>query len=276
MALEYEEVVVEYEEPEPDFAPPVITLTGDAMVEVEQFSTYTDSGAVANDLVDGAVRCWRVDDLGTELDTSEVTPAGAPHVLVYRAEDASGNGAEEQRQVAVVSPCVDPSYLCDRDSTEDPILCATCSASGDGQAEEWTCLCLASFETGNNVEVEEFVPVADVTPPVLTLLGDGGDINRTRAAAQSIDIPEEEVAVNELPAVHLTGPATIQVDQGAGYGACFEGAALSTICDRGATATDVEDGNLDSMVTACSTDGVDYKFEKKGLTGCSHIDTNIP
>ncbi|KAK3281361.1 hypothetical protein CYMTET_10848 [Cymbomonas tetramitiformis] len=376
---EYEEVVVEYEEPEPDFAPPVITLTGDAMVEVEQFSTYTDSGAVANDLVDGAVRCWRVDDLGTELDTSEVTPAGAPHVLVYRAEDASGNGAEEQRQVAVVSPCVDPSYLCDRDSTEDPILCATCSASGDGQAEEWTCLCLASFETGNNVEVEEFVPVADVTPPVLTLLGDGtlaqtsggawlmihyveihgtfndpgveavddidGNITArvssygVGAVDTSVETPtespyvitynvadhsgnlaaevrrrvyvlnscpegelpcgdastggevecsenglcssvsmgeEEEVAVNELPAVHLTGPATIQVDQGAGYGACFEGAALSTICDRGATATDVEDGNLDSMVTACSTDGVDYKFEKKGLTGCSHIDTNIP
>eukprot|EP00854_Cymbomonas_tetramitiformis_P008820 gene8820-10456_t len=84
----------EYEEPPPpppDAEPPVLTLVGDAHVEVLQHQTYIDAGATAVDLVDGVTP---ITPLGLEdVATSAITTHDAPFVIRYLAEDAAGNQA---------------------------------------------------------------------------------------------------------------------------------------------------------------------------------------
>eukprot|EP00854_Cymbomonas_tetramitiformis_P024389 gene24389-29644_t len=270
-SLTYEEEVVEYEEPAPDLEPPSIELTGAADDEVEQFSVYFDPGALANDLVDGYVPCHRVDDLGA-LDTSHMTGTGEPYILMYRATDAAGNAAEVQRRVTVVSPCLAPSYACSGGAVEEAWTCATCEAE--------TCLCLTVIEEEEEVAtVEEFVPAVDSEDPELTLLGDGELAQTSDGVMVMLHVLQlndagEEV-INTPPELQLVGPAEVYVGQGLGYAACQDGVSLNASCDRGASATDAEDGNLDAVVLACSPDGVSYKFIKKGVQGCA-IDTRIP
>lgn len=55
-------------------------------------------------------------------------------------------------------------------------------------------------------------------------------------------IPATAVAPNVKPSIKLTGPATLSLDSGEPFAKCDATAKLDTICDRGATATDEEDG----------------------------------
>ncbi|KAK3275937.1 hypothetical protein CYMTET_15963 [Cymbomonas tetramitiformis] len=68
---------------------------------------------------------------------------------------------------------------------------------------------------------------------------------------------------------------TGQVMEGGVYTACGPSSPFDAICDKGATATDPQDGDLVSYVTACSPDGESNKFEKRGLAGCE-VDTGVP
>ncbi|KAK3282301.1 hypothetical protein CYMTET_9956 [Cymbomonas tetramitiformis] len=92
----------------------------------------------------------------------------------------------------------------------------------------------------------------------------------------SVDEEVEETEA-EPPVLSLMGPATVTFTQGTLYAACAAGVQLvDQVCDRGATATDPVDGDLTSLVLACSPDGVANRFEKKGITGCSGLDVNVP
>ena len=76
-----------------DTIAPVITLVGDAAVEVELDSTYTDAGASATDTVDGSV-----DVITTgSVDTS----AAGAYTFTYTATDTAGNKASQTRTVTV-------------------------------------------------------------------------------------------------------------------------------------------------------------------------------
>ncbi|XXK59349.1 immunoglobulin-like domain-containing protein [Porticoccaceae bacterium nBUS_09] len=78
-----------------DTIAPVITLAGDAAVEVELGSTYTDAGASAADTVDGSV------DVVT---TGSVDTASADtYTLTYTATDTAGNEASQTRTVTVAA-----------------------------------------------------------------------------------------------------------------------------------------------------------------------------
>ncbi|KAK3254009.1 hypothetical protein CYMTET_36763 [Cymbomonas tetramitiformis] len=154
---------------EADVDPPVITLLGNATVEVRLLSQYQDAGASAMDLLDGSVL---VDVAGLEAITTEaVTPAEAPFVLTYSAVDAAGNeAAPVLRSVAVVDPCTPPAFFC-----WDLGICSVCpSGNSSGVTDE--CICMNTWYEALQevaVEVEEFVPVDDIIPPVITLLGGG-------------------------------------------------------------------------------------------------------
>ncbi|KAK3250155.1 hypothetical protein CYMTET_40451 [Cymbomonas tetramitiformis] len=173
--LEYEdEDEEEVYVPPADTSPPAILLNGAAYVEVFQREAYTDLGATANDVVDGNVAV-HVEGLGA-VDTSTPTPADEPFILTYTAQDNSNNSASPvERQVAVVSPCEAPSFLCGETSIVDEAgeeVCATCTVSGGNT----TCLCLTEVleeeEEGAPV-VEEYIPEPDTEPPSITLRGDG-------------------------------------------------------------------------------------------------------
>ncbi|KAK3270337.1 hypothetical protein CYMTET_21258 [Cymbomonas tetramitiformis] len=169
--LEYEEEGGEGLALEPDVTPPVMTLLGAPYVELLLRETYTDAGALAEDRRDGFLP---VTVLGlSELSTEEATPPGNPFILQYTATDFAGNQAAPlQREVAVVSPCMAPSFLCDEPTTD--YVCATCDAGLYGNI---TCTCLTFLSSDDSISTgdgAEYTPAVDLTPPVITMQpGDG-------------------------------------------------------------------------------------------------------
>ncbi|KAK3282550.1 hypothetical protein CYMTET_9718, partial [Cymbomonas tetramitiformis] len=160
-----------YEEYDPpadlveDLTPPIITLLGAAVMELHQRSSFRDPGAAAYDEVDGYDVEVHVEG-AADVDTCCITDPTAPFLVTYTATDRAGNRATpEIRNVAVVPACVHPSFLC-----EDlvGVVCAVCTDSE-------TCMCFETNLGGDptGATVEEYVPPKDVSPPVLTLRGDG-------------------------------------------------------------------------------------------------------
>lgn len=78
--------------PAPDTTAPVITLNGDATLNHEQGTTFTDPGATANDETDGSVAVTVSGSVGSS--------AGS-YTLTYSATDSAGNSASLDRTVIV-------------------------------------------------------------------------------------------------------------------------------------------------------------------------------
>ena len=78
-----------------DTITPVITLVGDATLDVEQDSSYTDAGATAVDAVDGSIT------VVTNGSVNTATPGS--YTLTYTATDNAGNEATDSRTVNVTS-----------------------------------------------------------------------------------------------------------------------------------------------------------------------------
>ena len=81
----------------PDTTPPVITLLGDASINIDQGSTYEDAGATATDNVDG--------DLTSSIVVGGLPDTNVPgeYTITYNVTDSAGNAATEvTRTVSVV------------------------------------------------------------------------------------------------------------------------------------------------------------------------------
>lgn len=78
---------------------------------------------------------------------------------------------------------------------------------------------------------------------------------------------------NTPPVVTLSGPPSVTLAAGDTYAACGEGAPLSALCDRGASANDAEDGALTARVEVCAAAGAApsraYFFAQYGLSSCA-------
>ncbi|MEM6525746.1 MAG: immunoglobulin-like domain-containing protein [Bacteroidota bacterium] len=84
----------------PDTTPPVITLNGDATIEINIGEMFTDPGAMALDNIDGDISNSIV-IAGDVVDTS----VEGEYVITYNVSDASGNAADEvTRTVNVITP----------------------------------------------------------------------------------------------------------------------------------------------------------------------------
>jgi hypothetical protein len=77
-----------------DSTAPVITLVGNAQIEVAYASLFGDLGAVATDDVDG--------ELSVSVEGSVDTSAPGAYRLTYTATDASGNTTTTSREVIVL------------------------------------------------------------------------------------------------------------------------------------------------------------------------------
>lgn len=80
-----------------DTEAPVITLTGEATVEIDLGGEYTDGGATANDNVDGDITSSIV-VAGDEVNTA----AAGTYTITYDVSDAAGNAAEQVSRVVKV------------------------------------------------------------------------------------------------------------------------------------------------------------------------------
>ncbi len=83
---------------------PVITLTGDAVVEFEQGGTYTEAGATATDNFDGDITA------NIEIGGDTVNPdVIGTYVITYNVSDAAGNAASQvTRTVNVLTETTPP------------------------------------------------------------------------------------------------------------------------------------------------------------------------
>jgi len=78
-----------------DAVPPVITLTGNALVGVVLNDPYNDAGATATDNVDTSVT---VNATGLPIDTS----VAGTYTVTYNASDAAGNAASAKTRTVIV------------------------------------------------------------------------------------------------------------------------------------------------------------------------------
>ena len=68
-----------------DAVPPVLTLLGEALVEVPSGNTYTDAGAAAEDNIDGDIS-------GSIIVTTAVNTAiVGDYIITYNVADVAGN-----------------------------------------------------------------------------------------------------------------------------------------------------------------------------------------
>lgn len=77
-----------------DTTPPVITLTGESLIQLNEGERYVEAGATAIDLVDGEVAVVITGDVNID--------AANDYTVAYTATDSSGNSASINRTVSVL------------------------------------------------------------------------------------------------------------------------------------------------------------------------------
>ena len=80
----------------PDVTVPVITLSGESSVTVEAATSYADTGASANDNIDG--------DISNSVTTVNSVDINVPgtYLVTYNVTDSAGNAAAEAVRTVVV------------------------------------------------------------------------------------------------------------------------------------------------------------------------------
>ena len=107
-----------------DTTAPVITLLGDAVVQVEVGEPYSDAGATASDDFDGDIT-GDIVVVGDVIDTSSV----GDHTVTYNVEDAAGNPAVEvTRTVNVVNETTKPGA---------PVIAVSVAPTGTALNVSW-------------------------------------------------------------------------------------------------------------------------------------------
>lgn len=218
--------------PPADTTPPVLTLRGSGLLaitargisvmidEVQWRSAWSDPGATAVDNVDGNVSS-QVQSYGAgAVDTSRPTAAGQNFsaAVQYYVQDAAGNAAPQaQRLIKVVCPAGE--RYC-----EDDEGLPWCTVKG---------ICGVSLQASTGSTASSTGSTS------------------TSSASSSRSTAATAAAVSTVPNITLLGPSYVEVQQLAVYDRCAANAPIGAICDRGASASDDRDGNLDRFVLVC-------------------------
>ena len=96
----------------PDTTIPVITLTGEAIIDIDVNDAYTDQGATASDAVDGDIS----GNIVVAGDVVDTTTEGA-YIITYNVFDAAGNAAVEVTRTVNVKAVV-VGGTCTDDATQ--------------------------------------------------------------------------------------------------------------------------------------------------------------
>ena len=294
-----------------DVTVPVITLVGDATVSLELGSTYTDAGATAVDNIDGTITSSIV-----TVNPVNVNAVGT-YTVTYNVDDAAGNAATQvSRTVNVTADVTVPVITLLGDATVSLELGSSYTDAGATAVDNIDGTITSNIATVNTVDVNTVGTysvtydvsdqagntatqvtrtvniTADVTVPVITLLGDATvslelGSSYTDAGATAVDnidgtITSSIVTVNPVN-VNAVGTYTVtyNVDDAAGNAATQVSRTVnvtadvtvpvitllgdatvslelgSTYTDAGATATDNIDGTITSSIVTVNTVDVD-------------------
>ncbi len=206
-----------------DVTAPVITLTGDAVVSLEQATTYNDDGATASDNIDGDITGNIVTVNPVDVDTV------GSYTVTYNVSDAAGNVATQvTRTVNITADVTAPVItlvgsatvsVASGDTYTDDGATATDNVDGD---------ITGSIVTVNSVDTST-VGTYSVTYNVTDATGNvATEVTRTVNVLATAD--------TTLPEIMLVGDASVSVEQGTVY------------TDAGATASDNVDGDITASI----------------------------
>ena len=97
----------------PDTTAPVITLIGDAVVDLNVGDTYVDAGATATDDIDGDITANIVTVKNVDVNTA------GQYIVTYNVSDAAGNAATEVSRTVNVNEPAGPDS--DGDGVDDAV-----------------------------------------------------------------------------------------------------------------------------------------------------------
>ncbi|MDB4638441.1 DUF5011 domain-containing protein [bacterium] len=198
-----------------DISPPVITLTGSALVTMEAGAEYADAGATASDSLDGAI--------AVVVDNKVNTQVPGSYLVSFTATDAAGNAAVEVTRTVIV------------EDTSPPVITLTGSASVTIEAgSEYTDAGATASDT-----LDGAIPVV-VDNKVNTQVPGSYLVSftATDAAGNAAVEVTRTVIVEDTspPVITLTGSASVTIEAGSEY------------TDAGATAFDTLDGAIAVVV----------------------------
>ncbi len=278
-----------------DTTPPVITLLGDAAMQVECHMAFPDPGATALDSCDMALPAVAADVSGLNLDAPGVYP------VVYNVADVAGNPATPViRNVTVVDTT--PPALSLEGNSDLLVECHTSFADPGATALDACDAALpavqvdtASFNidvpgvyvmtytvadaSGNPaVPVTRTVTVQDTTPPLIMLLGDAeitvechtALIDPGAAAADTCDVALPPVTA-DASTVNVDVPGAYSVVYNVADAAGNAAAPVTRVVHVADATAPVITLTGDSTVTmACNSEYVDL-----GATAADACDTAL-
>lgn len=230
--------------PPVDKTPPKLKLLGSGtaaisatgavimMDNVTWKSTWTDPGASAIDAVDGDLSS-SVQSYGAgAVDTGTPTAPNKEFsfVVEYYVEDRSGNAAPVARRLVRIV-CPKGESYCINPDTNQP----TCTVSRVCGASQ-----LLSFTA------------APTTTSASSPTTSTGSSTSSKAAQQQTPVITVS-AVPTPPRVSLLVPGTVQIAAGDFYDRCADSAPITAVCERGVSAEDDRDGNMERQVLVCGS-----------------------
>ena len=198
---------------------PVITLVGDATVDIEVGSTYTDEGATASDNYDGNITSSIV--TVNPVDTDVV----GQYTVTYNVSDANNNAAVEVTRTVNVVDTTIPVITLVGGATVDIEVGSTYTDAGATASDNYDGDITSSIVTVNTVDAS--------TVGTYTVTYDVSDANNNDAVQV---IRTVNIVDTTLPVITLLGDATVSIEVG------------STYTDTGATASDNYDGDITSSI----------------------------
>ena len=211
----------DYNEDTDTSLPPVISLVGESIINIELGSTFTDPGATASDNVDG--------DLTSSITSSGTvnTATEGTYTIVYSVSDADGNIASVSRTV-IVSLDLPPTITLTGSATINLLVGDTYIEDGCVATDAVDGDITSSITTSGTVDTS----IAG-TYTVVYSVTDSSDNSASVLREVVVNTPPDTTA----PSITLTGSSTINLTVG------------ETFTDPGATARDDVDGNLTSSIT---------------------------
>jgi hypothetical protein len=198
-------------------------------------SAWKDPGASAVDAVDGDLST-SIQSFGVgAVDASVPTAPGKDFgfVVEYYVEDKSGNAAPLARRLIKVV-CPKGESYCINPETNQP----TCTVSG---------ACGAS-------QLLSFAPAVLSTSP--SSAGSGSSTTAAATGSTSSSKGTSNAAAAKPagptpPRISLLNAGPVQIPAGDVYDRCADNAPISAICERGVSAEDDRDGNMERQVLVC-------------------------
>ena len=203
-----------------DTTAPVITLVGDAVVDLSVGDTYSESGATASDNYDGDISADVVIG-GDSVDTSTV----GQYTVTYNVTDSSGNAASEVTRTVSVTDTTAPVITLVGDAQITVEVGSTYTDLGATASDNYDGDITADIVTVNNVDTS----VIGSYTVTYNVSDDAG--NAATEVTRTVNVTD-----TTAPVITLVGDTQITVEVG------------STYTDLGATASDNYDGDISADI----------------------------